>query len=46
LGGAKPTKASPWRRDCLEINQYGFFGADTDISAIHGPIPNISKIFD
>jgi len=30
----------------LEIDQCGFLGADTDISAIHGPIPitNISKI--
>ena len=24
----------------LEIDRYGFFGADTDISAIHGPIAN------
>jgi len=22
----------------LKIDRYGFFGADTDISAIHGPI--------
>jgi len=22
----------------LEINQYGFFGGDTNISAIHGPV--------
>jgi len=33
----------------LEIDRYGFFGADadTDISAIHGPIliTDISKIF-
>jgi len=29
----------------LEIDQYGFFGADADISAIHGPITDISKIF-
>jgi len=29
----------------LEINRYGFFGADTDTSAIHGPIADISKIF-
>jgi len=29
----------------LEINRHGFLGADTDISAIHGPIANISKIF-
>ena len=29
----------------LAINWYGFFGADTDTSAIHGPIADISKIF-
>jgi len=31
----------------LEIYRYGFFGADTDISAIHGPIADTdtSKIF-
>jgi len=29
----------------LEINPFGFFGADTDASASHGPITNISKIF-
>jgi len=31
----------------LEIDRYGFFGAstDADISAIHGPITDISKIF-
>jgi len=30
-----------------EIDQYGFFEAKTNISAIHGPIPtsDISKIF-
>jgi len=29
----------------IEIDRYGFFDADTDISAIHGPITDISKIF-
>jgi len=29
----------------LDIDRYAFFKADTDISAIHGPIANISKIF-
>jgi len=29
----------------LEIDRYGFFGADTDISAIHGPIADITEIF-
>jgi len=30
----------------MEINRYGFFGADTNILAIHGPMPitGISKI--
>jgi len=28
-----------------EIDRYGFFEADIDISAIHGPITDISKIF-
>ena len=27
----------------LEINQYGFFGADTNISAIHGPIADTNN---
>jgi len=27
------------------MDRYGFFGAGTDISAIHGPISDISKIF-
>jgi len=27
------------------IDLYGFFGADTDISTIHGLITDISKIF-
>jgi len=27
----------------LEIDRYVFFGADTDISAIHGPTADISK---
>jgi len=32
----------------FEIDQYDFFGADADIdiSAIHGPIADISKIFE
>jgi len=29
----------------LEIDRYGFFGADTDISAVHGPIADISQFF-
>jgi len=29
----------------VEVNRYGFFGVDTGISAIHGPITDISKIF-
>ena len=29
----------------LEIDWYGCFGADTDISVIHGSIADISKIF-
>jgi len=29
----------------LEIDRYGLLGADTDTSAIHGPITDISKIF-
>jgi len=31
----------------LEIDRYGFFGADTDTSTIHGPIADtdISQIF-
>jgi len=28
-----------------QINQYGFFEANTDIYAIHGPIPIFPKIF-
>ena len=28
----------------LEIDRYGLLGADTDTSAIHGPITDISKI--
>jgi len=28
-----------------QINQYGFLEADTDIYAIHGPIPIFPKIF-
>jgi len=33
-----------YRDPLLEIDRYGFFGTDTDISAIHGPITDISKI--
>ena len=33
-----------WRW-AVETNQYGFFGADTDISAVHVLIISISKIF-
>ena len=29
----------------LEIDRYGFFGADADISVSNGPIADISKIF-
>ena len=29
----------------IKINRYGFFGANTDISVIHGPIADISKNF-
>ena len=29
----------------IEIDQYGFSGADIDISAIRGPIADISQIF-
>jgi len=29
----------------LDIDRNGFFGADTDVSAIHGPITDISKLF-
>jgi len=29
----------------LEIDRYGFFGADADIQAIHELITNVSKIF-
>ena len=30
----------------MEIDWYGFLAADTNISAIHGPITDISKIFN
>jgi len=30
---------------CIEIDRYGFLGADTDILAIPGLIADISKIF-
>jgi len=29
----------------LEIDRYDFFGADADVSAIHGPLTDIPKIF-
>jgi len=29
----------------LEIDRYGFFGADAYVSAVHEPIADISKIF-
>jgi len=29
----------------LEIDRYGFLGADADRSAIDGPVADISKIF-
>jgi len=32
-------------KQTLEIDRYGFFRADTDILAIHGPIADISKFF-
>jgi len=31
---------------CLEIDRYGFFEADTNISAIHGPIPIFPKFLN
>jgi len=36
-----------WNFIYFKVDQYGFFGADIDILAIHGPIANtdISKIF-
>jgi len=30
----------------LEIDRHGFFEADTDISAIHGPIPIFPKFLN
>jgi len=30
----------------IEINRYGFFEANTDISAVHGPIPIFPKLLN